>query len=313
MIVSVCPTTTLERNWVIPKFSLGGFHRVQREYLFASGKGVNVARVIQTLRGQVVCTGFVGGFTGQLFQQLAAREGIPGNWVEACIETRESITVYDPQSTGDATSFCPNGPAVQERDWERLAARVYELTAGAKLISISGNIPPGIRPEEFSTFIAELGSRGSLVWLDLSGPALSAGARATPFAIKVNAKECTELTGQPIHTPAEALKAARDLRAACSTPLIVITLGCQGAVCSSAWGEWIIPPLAYSKVISPIGCGDAFLGGMLTRYDEGADLETCLRSGAAAAGASTQKLGPGNFDLSEYDLAFQRTILERVA
>jgi fructose-1-phosphate kinase PfkB-like protein len=140
MILSICPTTTVEKNWIIPKFSIGCFYRVQQEFLFASGKGVNVARAIKTLNGQVICTGFVGGFTGQLFKSLVVQEGIQGSWTEACIETRESITVFDPETTQDATSFCPYGPAIQESEWERFVAQLYGLTENVKNISISGNI-----------------------------------------------------------------------------------------------------------------------------------------------------------------------------
>jgi fructose-1-phosphate kinase PfkB-like protein len=141
---------------------------------------------------------------------------------------------------------------------------------------------------------------------------LSIGAKAAPFAIKVNAKEICELAGQPVHEREDALETSRALRKDYKVPLVSITLGAKGAVCSSAWGDWIIHPIAYPKIISQVGCGDAFLGGMLTRYEEGADIEVCLHSGAAAAAANTQKLGPGNFDVDEYELALKRIVLERV-
>ncbi|MGE5221498.1 MAG: 1-phosphofructokinase family hexose kinase [Omnitrophica WOR_2 bacterium] len=312
MILSVCPTTTLERNWIIPKFSIGGFHRVQQELLFASGKGVNAARVIKILHGQVICTGFTGGFTGQLFKSLAVQEGIQGCWTEAGIETRESITVYDPETSLDATSFCPSGPAIKESEWERFFSQLYDLAENVQNIAISGNIPPGISEGKFTAVIAELSCRGKQVWLDINGSMLAAGAKAAPFAIKVNAKEISELAGQPVQDRAGALEICKTLRNTYEIPLISVTLGSRGAVCSSERGDWLIDPLDYPKIISPVGCGDAFLGGILVRYDEGADLETCLRSGAAAAGASTQKLGPGNFELSDYELALQRAVIERV-
>jgi len=310
MIITVCLTTTLERNWVIPKFSLGGFYRVQQEYLFAAGKGVNVARVIKTLNGQAMCTGFVGGYVGQLFKSLIDQEGIQGCWTEADAETRESITVFDPESSLDATSFCPHGPVIQKSEWDRFVAQLYDLAKDVENICISGNIPPGIDAGQFSTLVEELGRRGSQVWLDLSGPMLAVGAITAPFAIKVNAREISELACQRVHNREEALKVSGSLRKAYSIPLIIVTLGPDGSVCSSGWGDWIIHPVTYPKIISSIGSGDAFLGGVLVQYDRGAPLVESLRAGSAAAAANTQNLGPGVFSSDDFQYALDRTIVE---
>lgn len=310
MIISVCLTTTLERNWIIPKFSIGGFYRVQQEFIYAAGKGVNVARVIKTLKGQVTCTGFVGGFVGQFFKSLVDQEGIQGCWIETSTETRESITVFDPETSLDATSFCPYGLAIGESEWESFVTQLRSLAENVKNICISGNIPPGINAEQFSALVAELGHRGSQVWLDISGPMLAVGAKAAPFAIKVNAKEISELAGQGIHNREEALEISRALRKTYAIPLIIVTLGPDGSVCSSEWGDWVIHPAPYPKIISSIGSGDAFLGGLLVQYEQGALLRECLRAASAAAAANTQQLGPGVFSVEDYQYALEKTIVE---
>jgi fructose-1-phosphate kinase PfkB-like protein len=66
-------------------------------------------------------------------------------------------------------------------------------------------------------------------------------------------------------------------------------------------------------VISSIGCGDSFMGGLLTGYDAGLPLEECLSWASAAAGANTQKLGPGNFEAKDYKKALERVHIERVS
>lgn len=313
MIISICLTTTLERNWIIPNFSIGGFYRVQQEFIFAAGKGVNVARVIKTLNGQVLCTGFVGGFVGQFFKSLVDQEGIQGCWTETSTETRESITVFDPETSQDATSFCPVGPAIQESEWEIFVVRLRSLAENVMNICISGNIPPGISAGQFSALVVELGRRGSQVWLDISGPMLAVGAKAAPFAIKVNAKEISGLAGRQVQDREGALEISRALRKAYAIPLIVVTLGPGGSACSSEWGDWVIQPVPYPKIISSIGSGDAFLGGLLVQYEQGAPLAECLRAASAAAAANTQRLGPGVFSIEDYQYALERTLVERAS
>ncbi|MCC6958107.1 MAG: hypothetical protein IT316_15000 [Anaerolineales bacterium] len=313
MIISVCLTSTLERNWIIPKFSIGGFFRVQQELVFAAGKGVNVARVIKKLNGQVMCIGFIGGFVGQYFKSLVDQEGIQGNWTETRTETRESITVFDPEASGDATSFCPHGPVIGESEWVSFVTQFRTLAENVKTICFSGNIPPGISAEQLSTLISELGGRGNQVWLDISGPMLAAGARAAPFAIKVNSSEISELAGQMVRNRKEALEVSRNLREVYDIPMIIVTLGSGGSVCSSEWGDWIAHPVSYPKIISSIGSGDAFLGGLLVQYEKGASLRECLHVASAAASANTQQLGPGVFTAGDYQHAFEKTVVESVS
>jgi 1-phosphofructokinase family hexose kinase len=313
MILSVCFTPTLERNWITPGFGIGGFYRVEEEFVFASGKGINVARVIKKLSGDVISLGFNGGHNGQIFQDLIEAEGIQGCWTHISGETRQSITVYNPDSDHDATSFCGYGPSISSEEWSSLTQDLYDLSGNAKNICISGNIPPGVREEQLSAVIKNLGQQHKNVWLDLSGKMLESGVKANPYAIKVNAREISGLTGKTITNKNDALEISKDVRNLFGLAVVSVTLGQRGAVCSSTWGDWIIHPIQYPRVISSIGCGDAFLGGLLTGFDAGLPFEECLKWASAAAGANTQKLGPGNFELEEYNKALEKVNLERVS
>jgi 1-phosphofructokinase family hexose kinase len=313
MILCVCLTPTIERNWITPNFGIGGFYRVEQEFVFASGKGINVARVIKELKGEVFSIGFIGGHNGQIFQDLIEAEGIQGCWTHISGESRQSITVYNPGSENDATSLCDYGPSISTEEWLHLTQDLFDLARNVKNICISGSIPPGIEEEQLSTVIKSLGQQHKNVWLDLNGQMLEVGVKANPYAIKVNAREISELTGKTITDKTNALEISRNVLNLYDISIVTITLGPNGAVCSSTWGDWIIHPIQYPRVISSIGCGDSFLGGLLTGYDAGLPLEECLRWATAAAGANTQKLGPGNFELEDYYKALERVDVERVS
>jgi 1-phosphofructokinase family hexose kinase len=310
MIVCACPTTTIERNWIIPNFSIGGFYRVQKELVFASGKGVNVARVIKNLGGDASCAGFAGGYSGLLFQSLIEAEGLHGVWTKISGDTRLSITVYDPQNIQDATSFCDFGPAVTPSEWQAFSASLHDHARDAQNISISGSIPPGVEPQQFFTLIRELGRADKKVWLDLSGPHLAVGVNASPFAIKVNLKEISELVERPVRTTSEIFDISRAIRQAHQIAIVSVTLGPEGAICSSDQGNWIIQPIHYPNFVSSIGSGDAFLGGLLLQYERGAPLVECLRSASAVASANTQQLGAGTFSAEDYQHALETIVVE---
>ncbi|MGD0878385.1 MAG: PfkB family carbohydrate kinase [Anaerolineales bacterium] len=313
MILCVCLTPTIERNWITPNFEIGGFYRVEQEFVFAAGKGINVARVIKELKGEACSIGFIGGHNGQIFQDLIEAEGIQGYWTHISGETRLSITIYDPASEKDATSLCDYGPSISTGDWLHLTQDLFDHTREVKNTCISGGIPPGIKEEDLSTVIKSLGSQHINVWLDLNGRMLESGVKANPFAIKVNAREISELTGKTISDKKEALEISNEVRIFYGISIVAITLGPNGAVCSSNWGDWIIHPIQFPRVISSIGCGDSFMGGLLIGYDTGLPLEECLSWASAAAGANTQKLGPGNFEAEDYKNALERVHIERVS
>ena len=64
-----------------------------------------------------------------------------------------------------------------------------------------------------------------------------------------------------IRTGAEALQATRAIRRQHAIAIAIVTLGPEGSVCSSDWGDWIIHPLHYPAVVSSIGSGDAAAAG----------------------------------------------------
>jgi 1-phosphofructokinase family hexose kinase len=313
MVLCVCLTPTIERNWITPNFGIGGFYRVEQEFTFASGKGINVARVIKELKGQAFSIGFIGGHNGQIFQDLVEAEGIQGSWTHIAGESRQSITIFNPNSENDATSLCSFGPSISAGDWLHLSQDIFDRAQDEKNICISGGNPPGIKEHQLSTLINKLGRQHKNVWLDLSGRMLEAGVKANPFAVKVNAREISELTGKAILDRSEALEVSHAVRNLYGVSIVAVTMGPNGAVCSSPGGDWIIHPIEYPRVISSIACGDSFMGGLLTGVEAGLPLEDSLKFASAAAGANTQKLGPGNFEAGDYQKALQRVNIERVS
>jgi 1-phosphofructokinase family hexose kinase len=312
MILCICPTTTIERNWIIPGFSLGGFYRVEEEILLASGKGINTARVIKNLGQEVICSGFVGNSNGNLFDKLFEQEEIAGYWVRISHETRQSITVYDPRSNTDATSFCPQGPPITNTDWKNFVQLISDLMLHVNHICISGNIPPGINKTQFSSLLKYFDQSNKKVWLDISGPLLETGIKEKPFAVKVNNKEISDLVEQPVNSIHDAIRIAQDLRQQYDIKYMMITLGRIGAVCSCENGDYVIHSNKFDHIVSSIGCGDSFLGGFLAMYQQGATLMDCLSSASAAASANTQKLGAGLFHQKDYLYALTRANIERI-
>jgi len=77
MILTVTPNPMLDKTLYVSKLMIGATHRAQRVITLGSGKGINVARALLQLGGQVLATGFLGGYTGKQVRTLLDAEKLP--------------------------------------------------------------------------------------------------------------------------------------------------------------------------------------------------------------------------------------------
>ena len=76
--------------------------------------------------------------------------------------------------------------------------------------------------------------------------------------------------------------------------LVVFTQGMDPTIVAkdgAVLGEFPVIPLAPEKLVDTNGAGDAFVGGFLSQYVKGAELEKCVRAGNYGANAIIQQSG----------------------
>ena len=79
-------------------------------------------------------------------------------------------------------------------------------------------------------------------------------------------------------------------RVAKRVPVLVVKMGEQGAIAQRG-SERITSPAVKVQFVDPVGAGDSFDAGFLSRYVRGADLQTCLEWGNRAGAWSTTQPG----------------------
>ena len=90
------------------------------------GGGINVARVIRRLGGDVTAIYPAGGPTGQMLRQLVDREGVCSVVVEIGQETREDITVTEERSGQQYRFVLPGAPLI-EKEWSECLAALEKI------------------------------------------------------------------------------------------------------------------------------------------------------------------------------------------
>jgi 6-phosphofructokinase 2 len=253
------------------------------------GGGINVARVVQRLGGDVTAIYTAGGSIGQFLRQLVEREQVGSRPVSIAAETRESFTVNE-DITGNQFRFVLEGPRLEPGEWAQCFHALESLRPFPTYLVASGGLAPGV-PEDFYVQVARLAkARGGRFVIDTSGAALRHALGEGAYLIKPNRRELSELTGSSLDSESDMVDACHQIVKAAQAEVVALTLGDQGALLVAHNGAWRAPALAVEPV-SAVGAGDSFLGGMVWSLAAGHTLPEAFRCGVACGAAAL--LTPG--------------------
>ena len=253
------------------------------------GGGINVARVITRLGGDVVALYPAGGATGQLLHALMDREDVVSLTVPTLEETREDFTIIE-TATEQQFRFVMPGARLAEQEWQRCLDLMTSIAPQPTFIVASGSLPPDV-PDDFFARAARIAKKVSARFVvDTSGLPLVEALREGVYLIKPNLREFQELTG--VHSAEiDTLAAAgRDLIKRGLVTIIALSLGRDGALLI-AQDDVLRAKASPVKAVSDVGAGDSFLGAMVWSLARDGDLDHALRYGVAAGSAAVLNAG----------------------
>jgi 1-phosphofructokinase family hexose kinase len=297
MMITITPNPAIDRTLTISRIEIGGIHRTTHSLIAAGGKGLNVARVVKQLGSEVLAMGLVGGHSGRWLAELAAAEGIAGawTWIEGEIRTCTMVV----SEGNDATVLNENGPTITPAEWEQLIADVLRYVPTHETVALCGSLPPGTPASAPADLIERVQTNGGRVWVDTSGSTLRMALSARPYGVKINRYEASQIVGKMVTTVQEAIHVATTLKQQ-GIAEVVITLGAEGAVMVNKGGMYhaILPSV---PIVSTVGSGDAFLGGLLVTIEQGHPSDVALRYATAAGTANAMSVGGGVVEMRKVE------------
>lgn len=253
------------------------------------GGGINVARVAHRLGGNVAAIYPTGGAIGKLLQRLVEREGITSLVTPSHVETRENLTVYEEES-GQQFRFVLPGSRLHESEWQACLAKLAQVSPGPKYVVASGSEPPGVPDDFFARVVRQARTMGAKAVVDTTGAALAAVLKEGVAMIKPNLAELSEFVGASLDNDRDRIAACRKLAADGRAKAVALTLGDQGALLVTASRIWRAQPMKID-IVSAVGAGDSFLGGMVAALAGGKPLAEAFRVAVAASTAAVMSPG----------------------
>ncbi len=293
MILTVTPNPCVDRIYSAPDFRSGRIHRVNKPLVRAGGKGINVARTLRLLGGDVHATGFLGGLNGEYIRGELRKEGIGDFFLTVQEETRNKIAITDTR-TGEETEINEPGPAIAEEQ-EKFLRHLDSLVRrfGYSYVAFCGSLPRGASIDFYFRCVELVQSLGVKCAVDTSGEALKHSIEAKPWIVKPNRTELSEMVKSEIESYEDIMKQCHAILDS-GVGNIMVTLGSRGAVYINGDGAWCAKPPRV-PVEHSLGSGDAFLSGLLRGFEKNLDPPDALKFAMATAALHIQGALPDEY------------------
>lgn len=307
MILSVAGNPSVDKLFEVEQVVVGEIHRPERMIALPGGKGIHVAQVATALGAEAIVCGLLAGHTGRWVAQTLSHQGVRGEWAWGDGETRSSLSVAD-RVSGRLTEFYEDGQSVSEQEWQAVEAIVGSLLPAADWIALAGSLPAGATG--YPKLVESAPAHGTRCAVDSRGRALAEAVDAGVQLVKINVHEAAELHGTRLHSAGEAARAAVEIRARAGGDghAVAVTLGEEGMVGVDFDGRvWSGTLDAHGRY--PVGCGDAFLAGLLVGFERGVGFDRAAAIALGAAAANAELPGAGRLDAARANALAARAVV----
>ncbi|AFM43013.1 fructose-1-phosphate kinase [Desulfosporosinus acidiphilus SJ4] len=287
-IVSVTLNPAVDQTLHFTQFNVGQVNRVSKIRLDPAGKGVNVAKVLNSLGCEVTVTGFLGRKNSRVFEEYFQIHKINNHFVKLDGTTRVNIKIVD-ETNEQVSEINYPGIKCSASNLLELKSTIKKLADESKIFVLSGSLPEGAPKDIYQEFIRIIKSHDCKVFLDSSGDALKNGIMGKPDVIKPNVDELSQLMGRPLEQEADVLKAIDELIAS-GISEVVVSLGEKGSLAADS-AQRLLVRSPDVQVRSTVGAGDALVAGLVLAEAKGMTLEEQVRWGTAVAAASVAQPG----------------------
>ncbi|HTF09531.1 MAG TPA: PfkB family carbohydrate kinase [Asanoa sp.] len=305
-VLIATPNLCLDRTQLVPELVLGGVMRARSVEVTAGGKGVNIARVARAHHQRATVVGLVADRDRERLLRLLAEEGADVVDVPMPGDTRNAIIMIE-QPGGRTTIVNEPGSTIDAGIWQRYKNAIAASLSGHRTLACSGSLPPGAPEDGYGQLVQLAHEAGVLAVVDTAPGALRASLASGPDLVKPNLQEAeAAISGTSGLVLLDADSDVRERAMDAATTLCrlgarnaAVTAGAHGvALAESSANQVRWFPAIKVEVVSAVGAGDSFLGGVLLELEAGdtVDWAAAMLRGSATASASCEQLRAGGVD-----------------
>ena len=303
-VLAVCLSPTFQNTLVFDSFNEDEVNRASMPmHIDASGKGLNVIRVLGQLETPSVCLTQLGGPRVEEYLSLCKKQDMHVHPVLCDASIRTCTTVIN-KAAGTSTELVENAHEVGPETDKAMRKAFSELVKNHDALIISGTKAPGFAADLFPWMVEEARKNGLLVIIDIKGSELKACLEKRPDIIKPNLSEFAatffEEGGLNVleNEDNESLKKPVEERA----KAIYEKYGTRTILTRGRFDTWafdgksliIVPaPKVTAPIVNTIGCGDTMTAGLAHALMEGRSFSDAIAFGMQCATSRATHLNHG--------------------
>ncbi len=263
--------------------SVGGINRAKSECVAIGGKGINVSRVLNTLKRDSIALGLIGGHMGEIVENNLHKEGIKTDFAKINGDTRVNVKVQYQSNPLEETQFNAPGPEISRDDIMNLVKKLAKIKKD-DIVIISGGIPKALTVNLFDNILKFIATKKAYFVLDLYGSYLLKALHYKPFLLNLNEEELADTLYTQIKNEEDCIRGAKRLLKMGAIN-VNISRGKEGSIFVNE--EMIIKAKPYKgEVKNTVGAGDSLLAGFIDEYLKTKSFDLAIKKGVLVACAT---------------------------
>ncbi len=281
MIYTLTLNPALDYVMRADEVSFGKVNRSNNEKIYIGGKGINVSLILHELDTDSVALGFIGGFIGDEVINRLNNSGIKHDFVSLDnANTRINVKLLGEKET----EINARGPEIPESKLEELYKKTEEMSDGDILV-IAGSVPDTLPPDIYSQIMQRLSGKNIMYIVDTTGELMKQALKFSPFLIKPNKSELSEIVGKELENEEDIVIAGKELQRQ-GARNVLVSMAKEGAILLCEDGKTLKTGAVGGKPVYTVGAGDSMVAGFIAGYLQSNDYLYALKMGASAGGAT---------------------------
>lgn len=281
MIYTVTLNPSIDYIVRLDSLKPGITNRTTSEEYYYGGKGINVSCVLAELDLDSTAYGFVAGFTGEAIEKGIRNDKI----ITDFIKLKHGISRINIKiKSGEETEINCQGPHIDDDEIERLMCKIDRISSGDTIV-IAGSVPKTIPDDIYERILERLGDKEVRIVVDATRKLLVNSLKYSPFLIKPNRQELSEIFDAEVKTEEDIEKYAKKL-IEMGAKNVLVSLGGEGAMLIDEFGIKHKAGVLKEKVINTVGSGDSMVAGFIAGYEKTGDYAYALKLGSVCGNAT---------------------------
>lgn len=274
-------------------------NKIKRTLYDIGGKGCHVSIVIAAHEIPNTATGFTGGENGRRLVKLLEDKGVKCEFIDVeNTNTRECTILVDESNLG-SFMITESGEIPNDKAYQSLLLKIRNNMKKDDIVALSGSPATGFSTKKYCEIIKEIKKTGVKLFIDARDEYLQEAVTLAPYFIKPNKHEFQTLIGKKLNTIEEYIKEITILME--TIDVVVVSLGEEGSIVGiKGNGNGIYnfkPPKI--NVVSETGCGDIFVGGVISQIYLNKDMVEVFKFATAISASKATHFLSSDFSLEQ--------------